>query len=215
MARARRRAADTATSTSADKPREQAGAPRAPQEREDEKKKPRASQKGDKKRVRVSEGVYRDRYGLAATVKVNGIQRERRFQRDTGLRTIQAWRAETRGSLVTLPKGAKHNAGVRRTTLPAPGRERAGQHRSTTPERRAMGREVRSHPNAHARTAHRRTQRAAAHVAERALGRNMQPPPGRPDEPSAGPLWKEGRERLERPGNVSETARETQMANDE
>ena len=39
---------------------------------------------------------------------MNGIQREQRFPRDTGLRTIQAWRAETRGSLVTLPKAAKH-----------------------------------------------------------------------------------------------------------
>ena len=109
MARARRRAADTATSTSADKPREQAGAPRAPLEQNAEKKrKPRASQKGDRKRVRVSEGVYRDRYGLAATVKVNGIQRERRFPRETGMRTIQAWRTQTRASLQNLPKGAKH-----------------------------------------------------------------------------------------------------------
>ena len=109
MARARRKAADTATKTSPEKAREEAGAPRAPLEQNAEKKrKPRASQKGDRKRVRVSEGVYRDRYGLAATVKVNGIQREKRYPRDTGLRTIQAWRAETRGSLVTLPKAAKH-----------------------------------------------------------------------------------------------------------
>ena len=109
MAGPRRKAADTATKTSPEKTREEAGAPRAPLEQNAEKKrKPRASQKGDRKRVRVSEGVYRDRYGLAATVKVNGIQRELRFQRDTGLRTIQAWRAETRGSLVTLPKAAKH-----------------------------------------------------------------------------------------------------------
>jgi integrase len=109
LARARRKAADTATKTSPEKAREEAGAPRAPLEQNAEKKrKPRASQKGDRKRVRVSEGVYRDRYGLAATVKVNGIQREKRYPRDTGLRTIQAWRAETRGSLVTLPKAAKH-----------------------------------------------------------------------------------------------------------
>ena len=109
MAGARRKTADTATKTSPEKAREEAGAPRAPLEQNAEKKrKPRASQKGDRRRVRVSEGVYRDQYGLAATVKVNGIQREKRYPRDTGLRTIQAWRAETRGSLVTLPKAAKH-----------------------------------------------------------------------------------------------------------
>ena len=109
LAGARRKTADTATKTSPEKAREEAGAPRAPLEQNAEKKrKPRASQKGDRKRVRVSEGVYRDQYGLAATVKVNGIQREKRYPRDTGLRTIQAWRAETRGSLVTLPKAAKH-----------------------------------------------------------------------------------------------------------
>ena len=109
MARARRKAADTATKTSPEKAREEAGAPRAPLEQNAEKKrKPRASQKGDRKRVRVSEGVYRDRYGLAATVKVNGIQRERRFPRETGMRTIQVWRTQTRASLQNLPKGAKH-----------------------------------------------------------------------------------------------------------
>ena len=36
------------------------------------------------------------------------MQRERRFPRGTGLRTIQAWQDETRGNLRTLPKGAKH-----------------------------------------------------------------------------------------------------------
>ena len=36
------------------------------------------------------------------------MQRERRFPRGTPIRTIQAWRDETRGSLRTLPKGAKH-----------------------------------------------------------------------------------------------------------
>ena len=109
MAGPRRKAADTATKTSPEKAREEAGAPRAPLEQNaGKKRKPRASQKGDRKRVRVSEGVYRDRYGLAATVKVNGIQREQRFPRETGIRTIQAWRTQTRASLQNLPKGAKH-----------------------------------------------------------------------------------------------------------
>ena len=56
----------------------------------------------------MSEGIYDDRFGRAATVKVNGIQSERRFPRGTGLRTIQAWRDEMRASLRTLPKEVKH-----------------------------------------------------------------------------------------------------------
>ena len=105
----RRKAADTATKTSPEKAGEKAGAPRAPLKQNAEKqRKPRASQKGDRKRVRVSEGVYRDRYGLAATVKGNGIQREKRFPRETGMRTIRAWRTQTRASLQNMPKGAKH-----------------------------------------------------------------------------------------------------------
>ena len=109
LAGARRKRADTATTTSPEKAREGAGAPPARQGRAGhQQKRPRPSQKGCKKRVRVSEGVYKDRYGLAATVKVTGMQRERRFPRGTPIRTIQAWRDEMRGNLRTLPKGAKH-----------------------------------------------------------------------------------------------------------
>ena len=36
-----------------------------------------------RRRVRVAEGIYKDRHGLAATVKVNGIQREIRFPAGT------------------------------------------------------------------------------------------------------------------------------------
>ena len=109
MARARRKAADTATRTSPEKARQGAGGiPSAQAGKSQGAQKPRPSQKGAKKRVRVSKGVYRDRWGLAATVKVNGMQRERRFPRGTPLRTIQAWRDEMRGNLRTLPKGAKH-----------------------------------------------------------------------------------------------------------
>ncbi len=109
LAGARRKTADTATRTSPEKARQGAGGtPSAQAGKSQGAQKPRPSQKGAKKRVRVSKGVYRDRWGLAATVKVNGMQRERRFPRGTPLRTIQAWRDEMRGNLRTLPKGAKH-----------------------------------------------------------------------------------------------------------
>ena len=109
MAGARRKTADTATTTSPEKAREGADAPPTRQAKAGhQQKRPRPSQKGCRKRARVSEGVYKDRYGLAATVKVNGIQRECRFPRGTPIRTIQAWRDEMRGNLRTLPKGAKN-----------------------------------------------------------------------------------------------------------
>ena len=58
--------------------------------------------------VRVAEGIYKDRYGLAATVKVNGVQRELRFPPGTPLKTIRARRDELRASLRTLPTGERH-----------------------------------------------------------------------------------------------------------
>ncbi len=61
-----------------------------------------------RRRVRVAEGIYRDRHGLAATVKVNGVQREVRFPPGTPLRTIRAKRDELRASLRTLPAGGRH-----------------------------------------------------------------------------------------------------------
>ncbi len=62
-----------------------------------------------RRRVRVAEGVYRDRHGLAATVKVNGVQREIRFPPGTPLKTIRARRDELRASLRTLPEGERHS----------------------------------------------------------------------------------------------------------
>ncbi len=59
-------------------------------------------------RVRVAEGIYKDSHGLAATVKVNGVQREARFPVSTPLKTIRAWRDEMRASLRTLPAGARN-----------------------------------------------------------------------------------------------------------
>jgi len=61
-----------------------------------------------RRRVRVAEGIYRDRHGLAATVKVNGVQREVRFPPGTPLKTIRAKRDELRASLRTLPAGGRH-----------------------------------------------------------------------------------------------------------
>ena len=57
----------------------------------------RASQ--SRHRVRVAQGIYKDRWGLSATVKVNGIQREIRFEPGTPLKTIRAKRDELRASL--------------------------------------------------------------------------------------------------------------------
>ena len=61
-----------------------------------------------RRRTRVAEGVYKDRWGLACTVKVGGVQRELRFPPDTPLRTIRAHRDALRVSLRTLPQGRRH-----------------------------------------------------------------------------------------------------------
>ena len=61
-----------------------------------------------RRRVRVAEGIYKDRHGLAATVKVNGIQREIRFPTGTSLKTIRRRRDELRVSLRALTPGARH-----------------------------------------------------------------------------------------------------------
>ena len=71
--------------------------------------KPGRAKPSARRRVRVAEGVYRDRHGLAATVKVNGVQREVRFPPGTPLKTIRARRDELRASLRTLPAGGKHS----------------------------------------------------------------------------------------------------------
>ncbi len=52
-----------------------------------------------RRRVRVAQGIYKDRWGLCATVKVNGVQREIRFEPGTPLKTIRARRDELRASL--------------------------------------------------------------------------------------------------------------------
>ena len=71
-------------------------------------KKTNAAKPAGRRRVRVAEGVYRDRHGLAATVKVNGVQREIRFPTGTPLKTIRAKRDELRASLRTVPAGERN-----------------------------------------------------------------------------------------------------------
>jgi integrase len=57
-------------------------------------------------RRRIQRGVYRDEYGLAAVVKVNGVQREQRFPPDTSIKSITNWRAETKAALRKLHPSA-------------------------------------------------------------------------------------------------------------
>ena len=66
---------------------------------------PPVSDRPTRRRTRVAEGIYKDRWGLAATVKVHGVQREIRFPPGTSLKTIRARRDELRASLRTLPHG--------------------------------------------------------------------------------------------------------------
>lgn len=54
-----------------------------------------------RKRTRIASGVYRDKSGLAATVKVGNRQRERRFPFDATLDEIKTWQATTRAWLWT------------------------------------------------------------------------------------------------------------------
>ena len=61
-----------------------------------------------RRRTRVAEGIYKDRWGFAATVKVGGVQRELRFPKSTPLKTIRARRDELRAKLRTLPHGERH-----------------------------------------------------------------------------------------------------------
>lgn len=51
------------------------------------------------RRTRIAEGVYRDQYGLAATVKVGRVQREQRFRPDESIDFIKAWRVRMRAEL--------------------------------------------------------------------------------------------------------------------
>jgi integrase len=58
-------------------------------------------------RTRIARGIYRDAYGLAATVKAGRLQREKRFPPDTSLKTLKAWQNETRVALRALAPTAR------------------------------------------------------------------------------------------------------------
>lgn len=53
-----------------------------------------------RRRTRIAPGIYDDRYGRAATVKVGIQQVEKRFPPGTPLDTIQAWQARIRADLL-------------------------------------------------------------------------------------------------------------------
>lgn len=64
------------------------------------------------KRTRLEEGIYQDAYGLSATVKVAGVQREGRWPLDTDREILRRWRIQKRAELDTdretrpkLPRG--------------------------------------------------------------------------------------------------------------
>src|SRR4051812_4211582 len=48
-----------------------------------------------RQRTRIDKGIYRDVWGIAATVKAGGIQRENRYLLETSLKVIKAWQDET------------------------------------------------------------------------------------------------------------------------
>ena len=61
-----------------------------------------------RQRKRLDDGIYRDQWGIAATVKVRELQREKRFPPDTG-QDDQGWQDETRVALRKIaPSGARH-----------------------------------------------------------------------------------------------------------
>ena len=54
------------------------------------------------RRTRIDKGIYKDAYGIAATVKCGGMQREKRFSADESIKTIKAWQIDTRSALQKL-----------------------------------------------------------------------------------------------------------------
>jgi site-specific recombinase XerD len=50
-------------------------------------------------RTRVAEGIFRDKYGFDARVRVRGIARTKRFPFDTDLDKMKAWRDRTRADV--------------------------------------------------------------------------------------------------------------------
>lgn len=54
------------------------------------------------RRTKLAQGIFSDRHGLAAVVKVGHLQREKRFPADTPLRDLARWRDHEREALRTL-----------------------------------------------------------------------------------------------------------------
>ena len=102
-------ARDKATDTAAPTRRRNARAPRDAVDARTPTPKAKGHTSQSRRRVRVAQGIYKDRWGLSATVKVNGVQREIRFDPGTPLKTIRAKRDEMRASLRTLPPGDRHS----------------------------------------------------------------------------------------------------------
>ena len=106
------RAEDAATRLnrleSADEERHEMERPSTESERRREPKSTKPPHKAARTRRKLAKGIYKDKYGVAATVKVDNIQRERRFARGTAIKTMRTWQDTTRASLRSMPKGAKH-----------------------------------------------------------------------------------------------------------
>ena len=61
-------------------------------------------------RTRIGQGIYRDQWGLSATVKVDGTQREKRFPAGTAIRTIRVWQDHMRVALrAAAPRGCRYS----------------------------------------------------------------------------------------------------------
>ena len=170
---------------------------------------PRTESRG--RRTRVAEGVYKDRYGLAATVKVHGVQREIRFPPSTPLKTIRARRDQLRASLRTLPHGARH-------TLAHDAGRYLEQVRtalvSIADRQRHLGRVAADvWPPAHADPVLRRVwaQCPAARVAPDALRLVVQPAPVRPHESGQGALRPSRERRLDRSGTLPQARSRSTM----
>lgn len=54
----------------------------------------------------MTEGIRRDRYGYRVYVKVGNLQREKRYPPEASIKTMQAWRDETKVALRKLPSDA-------------------------------------------------------------------------------------------------------------
>ena len=75
-----------------------------------------------RRRKRIAKGIYRDTYGLSATVKVGtgaeAQQREKRFAFDTPLKDIRAWQGAirsgaARGAVAAGVHQSRHAGGRR------------------------------------------------------------------------------------------------------